>query len=303
MLTRPALVAASVVAASALLLTGCGRGSSSSATSGDSRVRVVAAFYPLAWASTVVGGDHVDVTSLTANGGEPHDLELSPQQVATVADAQLVVYIAGFQPSVDDAVAQASGTALEVGAIASKDYPSGTAAAGGGARDPHLWLDPVNMVAIVNAVRDRLIALDPADAKAYTANAEAAVGRLVVLDTAWSAGTQTCRSRDLVVSHDAFGYLAQRYRFTQVGISGLSPDAEPSPSKIAEVTDFVRAHKVTTVYYETLVDPKVAQTIATTTGAATAVLDPLESAPRSGQDYVDVMRSDLATLRTGQGCT
>ena len=300
MLRRRVLTSAAALVVGALALTGCGRSSSSSPT--DARVRAVAAFYPLAWATSVVGGEHVDVTSLTSSGGEPHDLELTPQQVAAVADAQLVVLIRGFQPSVDDAVAQTSGTALEVSRIASKDYPTGTAAAGGPERDPHLWLDPVNMVAIVNAVRDRLIALDPAHTKAYTANAEAAVGRLVVLDTAWSAGTQKCRSRDLVVSHDAFGYLAQRYRFSQLGISGLSPDAEPSPSKIAEVTDFVRAHKVTTIYYETLVDPKIAQTIATTTGAVTAALDPLESAPPAGQDYVDVMRSNLATLRTGQGC-
>jgi zinc transport system substrate-binding protein len=300
-LPRRALVAATTAVASALVLTGCGRGSTSS-TASDARVHVVAAFYPLAWAASTVGGDHVDVSSLTAAGGEPHDLELSPQQVADVTDAQLVVSIAGFQPSVDDAVAQTHGTSLEVGAIASKDYPTGSAAAGGSGRDPHLWLDPVNMVAIVNALRDRLSTLDPTHAAAYTANAEAAVGRLVLLDTAWSAGTQTCRSRDLVVSHDAFGYLAQRYRFAQVGISGLSPDAEPSPSKIAEVTDFVRKNKISTVYYETLVDPTVAQTIATTTGAVTAVLDPLESAPRSGEDYVDVMRANLATVRTGQGC-
>jgi zinc transport system substrate-binding protein len=301
-LPRRALAAAAV-AAVALALTGCSRSGTSSASSSDARVKVVAAFYPLAWAASVVGGDHVDVTSLTAAGAEPHDLELSPQQVAAVTDAQMVVLIRGFQPSVDDAVAQTSGTALEVSRIASKDYPTGTAAAGGPERDPHLWLDPINMTAIVDAVRDRLISIDPAQSAIYTANAEAAVGRLVLLDTAWSAGTQKCRSRDLVVSHDAFGYLAQRYGFAQVGISGLSPDAEPSPSKIAEVTDFVRTHRITTIYYETLVDPKVAQTVASTTGATTAVLDPLEGAPRSGQDYVDVMRNNLATVRAGQGCT
>ena len=302
MSSRRLLSYAAVLVAGALVLTGCGRGSASGSST-DGRVGVVAAFYPLAWAASIVGADHVDVTSLTATGAEPHDLELTPRQVASVSDAKLVVYIAGFQPSVDDAVAQTNGTALEVSAIASKDYPSGSAAAAGSGRDPHLWLDPVNMIAIVDAVRDRLISLDPAHTSAYTANAEAAVGRLAVLDTAWSAGTQKCRSRDLVVSHDAFGYLSQRYNFRQVGISGLSPDAEPSPSKIAAVTDFVRAHKVTTIYYETLVDPKIAQTIATSTGAVTAVLDPLESAPRTGgQDYVDVMRTNLATLRTGQGC-
>jgi len=268
---------------------------------------VVAAFYPLQWAAASVGGDHVQVTSLTASGAEPHDLELSPQQVAAVTIAPLVLYIKGFQPSVDDAVAQNPGGALDAGVevqgldVASESISPGAPAA---ARDPHIWLDPRNMATIIDAIAGRLSALDPANAKTYAANALATKDKLNSLDREWASGTATCASRDLVVSHDAFGYLAKRYGFTQIGISGLSPDAEPSPAKLAEVTDFVRAHDVATIYYETLVDPKVAQTIATETGTTTAVLDPLEGlAAGSTQDYISVMRSDLATIRQGQGCS
>ncbi len=305
--TRARAASLAALPALALALAGCG----STASSSTDQVSVVAAFYPLEWAVAQVGGDRVSVTSLTAPGAEPHDLELTPQQVATVSDSRLVVYIRGFQPSVDDAAAAHPETALDVStAPGITDTPSGSAAASQQAtsatppRDPHIWLDPVNMAAIITAVAARLTAVDPASAALYAANAEAVTARLRLLDKAWRTGTTTCASRDLVVSHDAFGYLAQRYGFTQIGISGLSPDAEPSPSKIAEVTDFVRTHNVTTIYYETLVDPKVAQTIASETGATTAVLDPLEGAPKtSGRDYVDVMTTNLATVRQGQSCT
>jgi zinc transport system substrate-binding protein len=128
--------------------------------------------------------------------------------------------------------------------------------------------------------------------------------QLGALDSEWKAGTTTCANRDLVVAHEAFGYLAKRYGFAQVGISGLSPDAEPSPAKVAEVADFVRANGVRTIYFETLVDPKVAETVAAETGAATAALDPLEGlAEGSTDDYLSVMRTNLETVRKGQPCS
>ncbi len=265
-------------------------------------VSVVAAFYPLEWAARAVGGDLVDVTSLTATGTEPHDLELTPQQVAAVGDAELVVYLSGFQPAIDDAVALSPDNALDAGDGVTRltgSGPDGDASVS----DPHIWLDPTTMVTIVDAVSARLSAIDPDSAATYAANAAGVKGQLTELDTAWASGTATCASRDLVVSHDAFGYLAKRYDFTQKGISGLSPDAEPSPAKIAEITDFVKANGVRTIYYETLVDPKVAQTIAQETGVATAVLDPLEGiAPGTSEDYLSIMRTNLATVQKGQAC-
>jgi zinc transport system substrate-binding protein len=294
-----------LVAVLVLALSGCGTSQASNDTNG---IPVVASFYPMAWAVQAVGGDRVAVSTLTPAGAEPHDVELTPQQVAEVSSAELVVYVSGFQPSVDEAVAQSQAASVDAGAIARKDYPGGIAPGQPGFTgtdvDPHLWLDPVNMVTVVQAVRDELTSLDPSGAADYKANAEATIGRLVVLDRAWSAGTATCRNRDLVVSHEAFGYLAQRYGFTQIGITGLSPDAEPSPARLAEVADVVRNHHVSTIYYETLVDPKIADTLAQETGAQTAKLDPLESGPTTvGADYIDVMNENLRTLQAGQGCS
>jgi zinc transport system substrate-binding protein len=303
--------------AAALVLSACGSGSSatSSPSGSDSAagpLPVVAAFYPLQFAVEQVGGDRVSVTSLTAAGAEPHDLELTPQQVASVEDAQLVVYLKGFQSSVDEAVEQAGGAnALDAGTgiptLAPPQSEIDEAKEEGEeppAYDPHVWLDPTNMILIADTVAARLSQADPAGAEQYAANAATLTEKLTALDSEWKAGTTTCENRNLVVSHEAFGYLAQRYDFTQVGISGLSPDAEPSPAQVAEVADFVRTNGVRTIYYETLVDPKVAETVASETGAATAVLDPLEGLEEgSTEDYLSVMRTNLETVRKGQPCS
>jgi zinc transport system substrate-binding protein len=144
----------------------------------------------------------------------------------------------------------------------------------------------------------------PDAAAAFTTRAVALRGELQALDDDYRAGLAGCASTDLVTSHEAFGYLARRYGLTQVGISGISPDEEPSPARLAEVARFVRDHGVTTVYTETLVDPAIAATVVRETGARTAVLDPLEGlgSRSAGADYLGVMRSNLATLRAGQRC-
>jgi zinc transport system substrate-binding protein len=167
-----------------------------------------------------------------------------------------------------------------------------------------VWLDPANMASIGTAVADRLAQADPNQAAAFAKNAMAFSTSMNDLDAQFSQGLANCRSRDLVVSHEAFGYLANAYDLTQIGISGLSPEAEPSPARMKEIADLVTAKGVTTIYSETLVDPKVAQTIADETGATTARLDPLEGLTQgSTGDYSSIMTTNLATLRTGQGCS
>lgn len=300
-----------------LALAGCA--SSEQPSSSAEPVSVMAAFYPLQYAAEQVGGEQASVVSLTPPGAEPHDVELSPQQVAEMGEADLILYIKGFQPAVDEAVAQvAPDKAVDVsqgitmlpgeahsGEAHSGEEHAGEAAqpAGESATDPHIWLDPLNMVTISQTVATRMGEISPAGKDKFTANAAAFDDQLTALDQKWAAGTAECTSRDLVVSHEAFGYLADRYDFTQVGISGLSPEAEPSPAKVAEVTDFVRKNQVSTIYFETLVDPKVAETVAAETGAKTAMLDPLEGlAEGSDQTYLTVMETNLSTVVAGQPC-
>ena len=291
--------------ASALALTACASGQGSLTESGVPTVSgptVVAAFYPLAYAAGRIGGDRINVIGLTPPGGEPHDLELSAAQVAQIASADLVLYVKGYQPAVDEAVAQqAADHSLDVSADLAL-LPAASAA-DDSATDPHVWLNPLNMAAIGSAVASRLSTVDPANTKAFTANDQSLTASMDTLNDTYVAGLANCRSTQMVVSHEAFAYLGAAYGLRQVGISGLSPDAEPSPSRIKDVAEIVAREGISTIYYETLVDPKVARTLADETGAVTAVLDPIEGLMAdSTQTYETIMAQNLATLRAGQGC-
>lgn len=306
-------VALTALALSTPALAGCG-GSSSAGTGADAgggRLRIVTSFYPLQFVAEQVAGDRAEVASLTKPGAEPHDLELTPQQVGEVGKADLVVYLSGFQPSVDDAVGT-SGTkaALDVAGPAdlSLTYTpieEGAAATDeAGSRDPHFWLDPTRLAAVADAVAQRLGQVDQADAATFTANAAELRSDLEALDGDLRTGLATCTNKNLVTSHNAFGYLAQRYGLKQLGITGLTPEQEPDPKALTDVATFVKANQVRTIYYETLVSPRIAEVVASETGAATAVLDPLEGLndKSAGTDYLEVMRANLATLKAGQPC-
>lgn len=282
-----------------LALTGC----AAPTRSADSRVHVVAAFYPLAYAAQQVGGDRVTVETLTKPGGEPHDLELLPRQILDIQDAALVVHLSHFQPAVDAAVAaHAAERSLDVAEAA--DLLTLTEEHDHGAVDPHFWLDPTRLAAVGEAIADRLAQADPAGATAYRANAAAFTAQLTTLDAEVETGLATCTNRDLVTGHRAFGYFAERYGFTQEPISGLSPDLEPRASDLAHVVEFVREHDVRTIYAETIASPLITQALARETGARIAVLDTVEgiSDESAAADYPGVMRANLDTLRLGQDC-
>lgn len=301
-------------------LTACG--SSSSDASG--RLDVVAAFYPLQFATEQIGGDQVAVTGLTKPGAEPHELELTPKDVAEVSKADLVVFEHGLQPAVDQAVEnEAPDTSLDVAPAAKLDLALQPAVGDdhgaeveehesgegheqeAGATDPHFWLDPLRYRDVSRAIADRLSTVDPTHEADYRARAKAFEARLTKLDRAFATGLAHCERPEIVTSHSAFGYLAQRYHLDQVGITGLSPDAEPDPSQIAAVARYVKDHDVTTIYAETLVSPATADTIAQETGATVKVLDPIEGITdkSAGSNYFEIMRSNLATLESGQGCS
>lgn len=278
-------------AGAAAALAGCGGGEAET---------VVAAFYPLAFAAERVAGDGVEVRNLTPAGAEPHDLELSPADVGEIADAKLVVYAgAGFQPAVEDAVASTGAEALDVleGLELHATGEEHEGEDGEESADPHVWLDPRRYARVVERIA---AALGRPDA------AGPLVAELGRLDAEFERGLATCARHELVTSHAAFGYLADRYRLEQVALSGLSPEAEPSPAALSDVVAEVRERGATTVYFETLVSPRLAETVAREVGAATAVLNPLEGlTPEQadrGEDYFSVMRENLAALRRGLGC-
>ena len=274
------------------------------------KVTVTAAFFPLAAAVAQVGGSLVKVANLTPAGVEPHDLELNTQQAETVLDADLAVVVGnGFQPAVEDIAADRDGPTLNVLKAlpinaGDKKVEEGDATA----LDPHVWLDPVLYQSVVDAIASALSKVDPDHAADYTANAVAYNAKLATLNTEYETGLANCSRQLLVTAHEAFGWLTQRYGLTPEGIAGISPDAEPNPQRLADLTDLVEKKGVTTIYTEDLVSPKVARTLAREAGGLkTATLNPLEGLTakqiKAGATYISEMQDNLQAIQKGLGCS
>jgi zinc transport system substrate-binding protein len=274
-----------VLATIAAIASGCGARS----TAGTGKEAVVASFYPLAYAAQEVGGPRVAVRNLVPPGVEPHDLEATPADVQALRSADLVLLLGhGFQPQLEDAARRGKKVLWLLDTPGLRRFGNG---------DPHVWLDPLRYALIVQRVGRAL------------GRPQAAVrfaGRLRVLDRAYRRSLAHCARRELVTSHEAFGYLAERYGLKQVAITGLSPEAEPAPRDLKRVVDLVRRTRATTVFFETLVSPRIAETVARETHARTAVLDPLEGLTPAeasrGEDYFTLMRANLRALRGALGC-
>ena len=284
----------------ALLLGTTGCAAFSDDTADDGKVSVAAAFYPLAFVAQRVGGDDVAVTNLTQPGNEPHDLELDIKTTAEVSDADLVLLEHGFQPAVDDAVAEvAEGDVLDVADVV--DLEDSTEDPG--EKDPHFWQDPARMATLTDAVAGSLSKVDPDHAATYDANAQALVADLDQLGSEYEQGLQGCARDTIVVSHDAFTYL-DRFGLNVEGIAGLSPDAEPTPADLARLQQLIDKDGITTVFSERLVSPRLSQTLADDMGITTAVLDPIEglSDETAHEDYLSLMRENLSALELANGC-
>jgi zinc transport system substrate-binding protein len=270
------------------VLAGCG-----SAAGGKNTV--VAAFYPLAFVAQTMSPS-ANVENLTPPGAEPHDLELTPRAVARIEKAAVVLYLGhGFQPAVSDAAKSAGGSKIDVLQGLRLHSPSGQEA--GLTADPHVWLDPVLFQQIVRRI---------APALPHPVHTEPLSTALRALDRDFRKGLAHCVRKDIVTSHAAFGYLAQRYGLHQVPITGLNPESEATPKQLAHVIQLVRRTHATTVFFERLVSPRLADTVAREVGARTAVLDPIEgltpSERQHGQTYLTLMRENLAALRKALAC-
>jgi zinc transport system substrate-binding protein len=272
----------------------------------DGKLKVVAGFYPLAEAALKVGGDLVDVRNLTPPGVEPHDLELTPSEIADIQEADVVLFLShGFAPAVEQAVRDARGIKADLlqGISLRQGVPEGQK---GTVVDPHVWLDPVLYGEVAARTERALAQARPSEATTFQANLKAFQTVLGGLDREYRSGLTHCPRKVIVTSHAAFRYLSTRYGLTQEPISGISPDAEPSPQRLAALAQLVKRDGVTTIFTEELVSPKVAQTLAREAGVSTAVLNPLEGLTKqelaTGQDYVSVMRGNLQTLERALGC-
>ncbi|MEO3946239.1 metal ABC transporter substrate-binding protein [Gorillibacterium sp. CAU 1737] len=358
---RPALKGAfSILAASALILTGCGKAATpaasdspsptvsssaaaSSSPAADKKLKVVASFYPMYEFARQVGGDYAEVTALIGGGVEPHDWEPTPKDITAIQDADLFVYNGGVEswvekvlestPNAERVVVQANaGITLLTEAAEEEGAEHDHAHEGEAAHDhdpahedehtdehaheeehahdhdhdhggidPHVWLSPVLAQKEVQTIADAFMKADPANKEAYQKNADAYITKLKELDSAFKAGLQNVKRKDFITQHAAFAYLAEEYGLKQVPIAGLSPEQEPSPEKMADIIKFAKENNVKTIFFETLVDPKIAKTIAEEVGAGTAVLNPIEGLTdedaQKGLDYIGIMTNNLEALK------
>ena len=263
---------------------------------GDEKITVATSFYPLFNFSQIVGGKYVAVTNMTPAGAEPHEYEPAARDLLRAQKAKLFVYNGStFEPWAKKFASSYPGQKVAANYhVALHDT------------DPHFWLDPIQAQQIVQNIANGLAATDPTHADYYQHNADDYKQKLAQLDVDFRQGLATCKQHEIVSSHDAFGYLGRRYGFAIRGIAGISPDAEPSAERLQELADLVRQKHIDYVFFESLVSPRLADTIATETGAKTLVLDPIEGLSdeeqQRGKDYLSIQRDNLAHLRTALTC-
>ncbi|MEU2889080.1 metal ABC transporter substrate-binding protein [Streptomyces albidoflavus] len=323
---------ASAAALSLGVLSACG--GAESGGSADGKLAVTASFYPLEFLAEQIGGDHVDVTTLTGPGVEPHDLDITPRQTGRMSEADVLLYLRGLQPAVDKAVDQAgvqntvdaadlttleahgssSGDGHDHGEEEGHDHAEEEGEGhdhaeeeghdhGDSGLDPHVWLDPVKYAELADGVGEVLQKADPDHAADYRKNAEALTGKLKKLDQSYRDGLKNTDTRTFITTHAAFGYLAERYGLDQESIAGVDPESEPSPARMKELQKIAAEEKVTTVFFETLASDRTAKVLAEDTGLRTGVLDPLEGITdkSQGDDYLEVMEANLAALQKALG--
>ena len=282
----------------ALVLAGCSQAPT------PTSVEVVTTIYPVHELARWVGGDRARLTLLVPPGVEAHSWEPSPQDLARLSRARLFVYNgAGLEPWVSRLVNTGSPTSFHrVEVTQGLDLIRRN-----GQPDPHVWLDPLLVAQEVETIRGALAQVNPPDAATYEANARAARARLETLDRRFREGLASCQRRELVVSHEAFAYLARRYNLTLIALMGLSPEVEPSPTQLAKLVRTARRANARTVFVESLVSPRLAETLARELGAEVRALNPVEglteAEARAGKNYWSLMEANLEALRAGLGCT
>ncbi|GAX89968.1 metal ABC transporter substrate-binding protein [Effusibacillus lacus] len=294
------------------------------------KIQVITSFYPLADFSKNVGKENITVTNLVPPGVDPHDWEPTPKDMKKVSEAKVFIYNgAGFEPwiekvleSVDKSKLVIIDTSKNVELLKAGDLEHEHESEhkdehqnekteehkdeqGHGEYDPHFWLDPLNAIKQVQAIAEGLGKADAQNKDKYEANAKEYTGKLEALHKEFETELAKAKKKEVVTTHAAFGYLTHRYGLEQIPIMGLAPDAEPSPKAMKEIVEEAREHDVKYIFFETLVSPKVAETVAKEIGAKTLVLNPIEGLTeeeqKKGEDYISKMRENLKNLVTALG--
>lgn len=267
------------------------------------KMNVYASFYPMYDFAKKIGGDFVEVKNMTPAGSEPHDYEPSMEDMKGLSKADMFIYngddmehwAKSVIKSVDNknlSVVRASDSVTLLHAE-NKEM------------DPHTWLSIKNAIKEMQMIKEAFIKKDPEHKDVYEKNYTIYHDKLVELDTDYTTALKPYKGRSIVVAHQAFGYLCNDYGIKQIPIEGLSPDSEPDPVKIKEIIQKVKDNNIKVIFYEELVNPKVAKMIADETGVQAKVLNTLEglsdSEQKEGRDYISVMKENLENLKYAFG--
>ncbi len=296
-----------------MLFSGCGKQDDKGKTgkvtqntndnNGNKKLSVCASFYAMYDLTKKVGGDKINLVNLVPSGVEPHDWEPTPKDIANLEKADLLIcngtgmegWLDKISGSLDNDKLVIVDTSKDIKLLDGHEEDENLK------YDPHVWLNPMNAKKQMEIIKDALVKADETNKDYYEKNYEEYAKQLDELDQEYKDAVATFTKKEIIVSHQAFGYLCDAYGLKQTPIEGLTADAEPSPAKMAEIVKFAKEHDVKYIFFEELVSPKVAETIAQEVGAQTEVLNPLEGLEdddiKAGKEYISVMKENLEVLK------
>lgn len=265
----------------------------------DDRIKVITSFYPLYFFTSQIGGDKIEVFNITPSGAEPHSYEPTAKDMALIEDGDLLILngggLEGWEDNLKNNILDKNKIIIVGDGIINVEKS-----------DPHIWLSPKLAIKIVEKIEERLSYIDPTNSEYYKNNLELLEKKLFNLDLNFTEGLSNCKNKDVVTAHMAFGYLAKDYGFSQTSISGLSTEEEPSTTEMIKLSNFVRNNNIKYIFYESLMSPKLSDTIAEETGALTLVLNPIAGLTNnekiSGEDYFSLMKQNLINLKIALEC-
>jgi len=309
---------------SSLILAGCSNAAEDSQPASESLPSIVTGSFAVAWLASSISDGCAVVTDLAPSGGDAHDLELTASQTASILDADLVIPVDGLQPAFDAVAESKSSGVFDILDLldpltaedhadedghadhADEDGHADHADEDGhenhGLLDPHFWLDPKRVSDAAGFLGAEISKLSADCATKVEVTVPAVQAQLEDLTQEFETSLATCSSRTIVVSHEAFGYLADAFNLEQIGVAGLDPEGEPSAARLKEVIDLANSLGVSAVFTESTVNPDVAQTLADALEVGILTLDPLEIASVS-KDYISLMQTNLEALRSGLNCS
>lgn len=271
------------------------------------KLQAAASFYPLYFFAQQIGGEKAMAINITPAGAEPHDYEPTARDLAQIEKSKvLILNGAGLEAWGNNIKQNLNSTNTVIVTVGEGLANQQITEEGKKITDPHIWLSPPLAKEIVDKIVQGFMQIDPVNKKYYQSNADTLKNELANLDKEYRQGLSNCLEKNIITSHAAFGYLAATYGLNQVPLAGLSPDAEPSPRQLADMVKFAKANKVKYIFFESLISPKLSETLATEVGAKTLALNSIEGLSEEeisqGKNYFTEMQNNLSNLRMALQC-